>query len=135
MLQEQQKNQKMQTSISVGATILTALMGRKAASRSTLGRATTSARGASRIMKEAQDVKMAEENIKRLKIQFEELKKQLTEQIEDIKTETDPLKEELQSFLLRPKKKNISVDLVTLAWIPFWEKSDGSKIIAIKVPV
>src|SRR5439155_8488035 len=53
---EQAKNQKIQTAISFGATLLSSFMGRKAVSLTTLGRATTAARGVSRSMKEADDV-------------------------------------------------------------------------------
>src|SRR5262249_2590187 len=44
--QSQLHGQQVQTAISVGATVLSALFGRKALSTSTLGRATTAARGA-----------------------------------------------------------------------------------------
>ncbi len=52
--------QKLQTAISFGATLLGAFMGRKAVSATTLGRATTAARGVGRTMKEAEDVKRAD---------------------------------------------------------------------------
>ena len=60
---EQAKGQKFQTAISVGATLLSSFLGRKRASMSTLGRATTAVRGAGRSMKEAQDVDRAEDNV------------------------------------------------------------------------
>ena len=60
---EQSKSQKVQTAISVGATLLSSLMGRKSLSFSTLGRATTAARGVSRSMKEANDVGRAQETV------------------------------------------------------------------------
>ena len=53
---EQAKGQKLQTAISFGATLLSSFMGRKRASMSTLGRATTAVRGAGRSMKESEDV-------------------------------------------------------------------------------
>ena len=53
---QQVSQQKTQTAVSLGATLLGALMGRKAVSMSTLGRATTTARGVGRSMKEATDV-------------------------------------------------------------------------------
>ncbi|HZN09248.1 MAG TPA: hypothetical protein VFB65_20810, partial [Pyrinomonadaceae bacterium] len=60
---EEAKGQKFQTAISVGATLLSSFLGRKRVSMSTLGRATTAARGASRSMKEADDVGRAEETV------------------------------------------------------------------------
>src|SRR6185295_18958104 len=58
---EQAKDQKMQTAISFGATLLSSFMGRKRASMSTIGRAATAARGVSRSMREADDVDRAED--------------------------------------------------------------------------
>jgi hypothetical protein len=48
---EQATGQKLQTAISVGATLVGALLGRKALNVGTIGRATTAARGVSRSMK------------------------------------------------------------------------------------
>ena len=56
---QQVTQQTFQTAVSFGATLLGALMGRKAVSTSTLGRATTTIRGAGRRMKEAEDVERA----------------------------------------------------------------------------
>ena len=50
--QQQASQQKLQTAVSFGATMLGALMGRRAVSLSTLGRATTAARGVGRSAKE-----------------------------------------------------------------------------------
>ncbi|MDQ2951462.1 MAG: hypothetical protein M3R54_04295 [Chloroflexota bacterium] len=52
----------MQTAISVGATILTSLLSKKHINYSTIGRATTAARGAGRTMQQAGDVKRAEQD-------------------------------------------------------------------------
>ena len=52
----------VQTAISVGATILTSLLGNKRVNYSTIGRATTAARGAGRTMEQAGDVKRAEQD-------------------------------------------------------------------------
>ena len=61
--QQQVSQQRVQTAVSVGATIFGALLGRKMVSTSTLGRATTAARGVSRSMKETEDVAKAQERV------------------------------------------------------------------------
>ena len=61
--QQQVTQQKLQTAVSIGATMLGALMGRRSVSLSTLGRATTAARGVSRSMKESQDVANAQQRL------------------------------------------------------------------------
>ena len=116
---EQAKQQKLQTVISFGATLLTALTGRKKMSRSTLSRASTTAGRAGRAMKEAKDIERAEENLEALQNQRTELQARLEEEIEQITRSIDPLREELVPFAIRPKKKDISVSLVGLSWAPY----------------
>ncbi len=56
----------LQVAISIGATVIGAFLGRKAISATTLGRATTAARGAGRVLKERQDVGRAQETVEAL---------------------------------------------------------------------
>ena len=60
--EEQARQAKLQTAVSIGATVLGTLFGRRA-----LGRATTAARGVGRSMDQAGDVGRAEENVARLR--------------------------------------------------------------------
>jgi len=122
--QEQAKQQKLQTAISFGATVLSALMGRKAVSMSTIGRAGTTASRAGRVMKESRDVAMASENLEELERQLAELSAGLTEETERIRAQ-DPVAEELETVTVRPKKSDISVSLVSLAWAPVWRDDRG----------
>ena len=64
--QEQAKGQKLQTAISFGATILSAFTGRKLTSLSTLGRATTAARGVGRTLDQSGEVERAKDNLESL---------------------------------------------------------------------
>jgi len=122
---EQAKQQKMQTAISVGTTLLSAFVGRKAVSYSSLGRATTAARGASRIMKESQDIKRAQETVATHQQRLQELDASLKSEMEALATKIDPLTEELERVSVRPAKKDISVRLTTLVWMPHWQSPDG----------
>jgi hypothetical protein len=70
---EQAQGQKLQTAISFGATLLSSFMGRKAINMSTLGRATTTARGVGRSFKEADDVTRAQESLAAVEQQLAEL--------------------------------------------------------------
>jgi len=124
--QAQASQQKMQTAINVGATILGAVFGRKLVSRSNVNRAGSAMRGASRAMKESQDVNAAEENIEALQQQLAELDLQLKAELDAHAAGTDPLNETLEAISIRPKKTNISVRLLALAWMPHWQQEDGS---------
>jgi hypothetical protein len=122
---EQAKEQKLQAVISFGATLLTALTGRKKMSRSTLGRATTTVRGAGRAMRQATDIKRAKENLEVLDDQLTELQKTFSEEIEQAKTDFDPITEKLEIHTIKPKKMNIAVSLIALTWTPHWQDSKG----------
>jgi hypothetical protein len=123
---EQAKQQKLQTAISVGVTILDAFLGgRKTVRRSTIGRATTAARGAGRILKEGQDVGRAQENVQALREQLTELEAQVARESEALKTAVDPLSEDLEALEVRPKKTDISVRLLSLGWAPYWRDERG----------
>ena len=115
---QQAQQQKVQTAISFGTTVLGALFGRKRLGTSTLGRATTAARGMGRSMKESQDIDRAEESVTVLKEQLADLEKQLKMEIQQLETRIDPQTETFQTVEMRPKKTNISVRNVALAWIP-----------------
>jgi hypothetical protein len=122
---EQAKQQKMQTVISVGATLLGAFMGRKVLKAATLGRATTAARGVSRSLKESQDIGRAEDTVESVKKQTADLDALFQVEVEALSAKTDPLTETLETVTLRPKKSDISVRLVALAWAPCWMDPQG----------
>ena len=123
---EQAQQQKMQTAISVGVTILDAFLGgRKTVRRSTIGRATTAARGAGRILKEGQDVGRAQENRQALQQQLSELEAEVARESEALRTAVDPLSEELAALEVRPKKTDISVRVLSLGWAPYWRDERG----------
>ena len=122
---EQAKGQKFQTAISVGATLLSSFLGRKRVSMSTLGRATTAARGASRSMKESEDVDRAEENVAAITQKLADLDAEFKAETATLERSLDPQTEELGTVSLKPKKVNIDVKLVALAWAPYSREPSG----------
>lgn len=122
---EQTKQRKLQTMISLGATIVTSMLGRKRVSLSTLGRAATTARRAGDVLKEKKDIERARESLQELEEQLTGLKERLAVEIEQISASIDPLNEKLDSFFLTPRKKDISVSMVALAWVPYWQDEKG----------
>lgn len=117
---------KLQTAISFGTTLLGALLGRKAVSASTLGRATTAARGVSRSMKEQQDIGRASESVEALQGQLADLEAELKTETQTLETGSNAQGEQLETISVKPKKTNISVQLVALAWAPFWRGQSGT---------
>jgi hypothetical protein len=107
----------VQTGISMVATAVGALFGRKTIS-STLGRATTAARGMGRTMREREDVARAKENESALQEQLEASEHELAAEIENIHLALNPAALALEPVMLAPKKSHVTVRLVALAWIP-----------------
>jgi len=124
---QQAQQAKMQTAVSFGATLLGAFLGRKTVSAATLGRATTAVRGVGRSMKESQDIARAGETVEALQQQLADLEGQLQAETSALEVNTDPSAEKLESIALKPKKTNISITLLTLAWAPFWRETGGTK--------
>jgi hypothetical protein len=125
--QVESRSSQLQAAISVGATILGALMGRKTISATTIGKATTAIRGAGRAIKESQDVGQAEENREALQQQLSDLEAQFKSETDALLASTDPLTEKLETVSLKPTKSNIAVKLVALAWVPYWQDAKGSR--------
>jgi hypothetical protein len=117
---EQASASKWQTAISVGSTLLGAFLGRKALSAGNIGRATTAARGASRAYKESQDVGRADETVEALQQQLADLQAQFDAESNQIAQACDPQTEALETVTLKPKKTNITVRSLVLAWTPSW---------------
>jgi hypothetical protein len=82
--------QKIQTAISVGATVLGALFGRRVATSGSVGRATTAMRGAGRVAREKDDVKRAREDLKALEQQLLDLQLEFESQVEKLHARVDP---------------------------------------------
>jgi hypothetical protein len=124
----QATQQGLQVAISMGATLLGAFLGRKAVSATTLGRATTAARGAGRTMKEAQDVSRAKDTVGGLQQQLADLEADFTRESEALATRTDSSHEALETVSVKPTKANVAVKLVALAWAPYRRDARGNAV-------
>ena len=122
---DEAQGQKYQTAISFGATLLSSLLGRKKTSLGTLGRATTAARGVSRSMKESEDVDRAQDNVAAVSQKLADLEDEFKAEAAGLERSFDPQTEELGKVSLKPKKVNIDVKLVALAWAPYWHDTQG----------
>jgi hypothetical protein len=113
----QASQQKLQTGLSVGATILGALFGRKAIGAGSLGRATTAARGVGRSMKESEDIRRAAENLEQVDRRARELEEEVSAETRRIAEQFDATPE-IERLSLVPKRGQVSVQLVGLGWLP-----------------
>ena len=117
--QQQASESKLQAGVSVAATIVGAMLGRRAVSAGTLGRATTAARGMGRIGRESQDVGRAQEGLSVAIAKRDEVARALDADLHAIATRWDQARDEsLERVLLKPKRGGVSVQLVALVWMP-----------------
>jgi hypothetical protein len=122
---EQQKQQTMQTVISVGSTLLGAFLGGKGLSVGTVGRATTAAKSAGRIMQQKEDVDRAKETVTAHQQRLAEIEAEFKAETDQLAAKGDPATEQLDKISIRPAKKDIQVRFVGLAWLPYWQSQDG----------
>ncbi len=119
----QYTQQKSQTVISMGATILGAVFGRKLVSSRSVGRATTAARGMSRAARERQDVERAREKEEALRRDLQELEAAFAEDLAALDGAGDPSQFALEELTLAPRKSDITVTEPSILWTP-WRRSD-----------
>ncbi|MFO0912838.1 MAG: DUF87 domain-containing protein [Pirellulales bacterium] len=114
---DQAAGAKLDTAITFGAAVLNWLGGRRSRG-GTLGRATTAARGATRANRQSADVRRAEENLASVQEQRRELEEQVQREIESLAFRFDPLAAELTEIELKPRKTDVQLLQVALAWVP-----------------
>lgn len=124
----QAKNAKVSSALSFGAAILGGLLGgRKIASAGNIGKAATAARSATRAMSEGSDVDRAREDLEIAQQQLAELEASIKAETDAIAAKFDPSVETFEKVTVRPKKTDIRVDAVVLAWTPHWVDASGAK--------
>ncbi len=123
---EQAKQQKLQTAISFGATLLSSFLGSKRVTASSVGKATTAIRGASRSLKEKGDVDRSLETVETYKQHLADLETQFEQESEALAAKLDAAHTELVPVDIRPTKQNIQVRIIMLVWMPYLRNEDGS---------
>lgn len=107
------KEQKYQTAITVGTTLLGAFLGRKGVSG-----ARTSARDVGRTFKQQEEARDRIENLDSLKKERSAIEAEFQSELASMSSKTDPLSEQLEMVSLPAKKSNITVKLFSLVWDP-----------------
>jgi hypothetical protein len=115
---EQVSHQKVQSALSLGATVVGALLGRRVASLSTLGRATTAARGIARTQKEEQDVRRAEAALAAARQQLAALEEEFAAAVAAIEAGPDASAAPLARVTIAARKSQVVVERVALVWAP-----------------
>jgi hypothetical protein len=121
----QLSQQRMNTAVSIGSSILGALLGRKAISATNLNRVGTAARSATRMGHESQDVTRAEESLEVLQQRFADTQREVEAEVSRLETTLDPSTISLRSVEVPARKSDIAVGEVALVWVPWRKGADG----------
>jgi hypothetical protein len=124
---EQYSARKMDTAISIGASVVGALFGRKLASRANVGRAATAMRGIGRAADERGDVGRAEERVAQLRAKLAELEQGCRDEIARLEAASaDGLA--LEAVRVPARKADLDVAPLVLVWQPWRVAADGSAL-------
>ncbi|MGE3316549.1 MAG: DUF87 domain-containing protein [Planctomycetaceae bacterium] len=126
---EKEKSQatqsSMQAAISFGTSVLGALFGRKLKSAANVGRAATSMRSAGRVLREREDIAQAEETVEAIDKQIAQLDADFKAETERLEGAAAPEALKLEEIEIKPKKVDINVMQVSLAWVPYQVDASG----------
>jgi hypothetical protein len=117
---EQASGASVQTVISLGTTLLSAVLGRSA-----IGGASTAARGAGYAMRQRQDVHRARENLAKYEEQLEAMEDEFNDAVSALADTFDAARLELETIELKPRRTDIDVRTFALAWIPCERDGNG----------
>ena len=123
--QAQASRSTWDATIAMGSSVLGALMGRKTISKTNLNKATTAAKAAGRALQQRGDVSQAGESVEVLQRKYADLQAEFQSKIEEIHAALRPEALELEPLSLRPKKTDITVEKVVLAWMPYLVGAEG----------
>lgn len=118
-------SQALHTAVSVGATILGAFLGKRAISASSVSRAATAVRSATRIGSEQQDVARADDTVAAIQQKIADLKGQLDSELKALSGQLDPAAIQLRRVQVSPRKSDTAIGEVALAWVPWRVGADG----------
>jgi hypothetical protein len=115
--QEQAQQQKIQTAFSLGSTLIGAFMGRKMAKYSARSSSDVM-RGVTRTAKEKNDVNKALQILQSYQRQFLNLETEFKAEVAEIENKIRRNLNDLETITLKLDKKDISVKLLSLTWVP-----------------
>ncbi|MGB7327754.1 MAG: ATP-binding protein [Rubripirellula sp.] len=122
---EQYNQAKMSSIISVGASILGAFLGNKVASRTNVSKMSTAARGASRAAQQRGDVVRAEETLKQLALDMQDLDVELNEELDALGKQYRVEDWELETLVIPPRKSDLKITDPWILWTPWQVDGNG----------
>ncbi|MFO0922160.1 MAG: ATP-binding protein [Pirellulales bacterium] len=122
---EQSKQQNMQSMFQIGATVLGALLGNKIASKTTISKASTAARGLGRAAAERGDVARANESLEELMLDKQKLEDECQADIDEVSSQFSAENLTLEEIEVPLRKSDTRVQLLALVWVPWHVDEQG----------
>jgi hypothetical protein len=113
------RQQKLQTAFSFGATVLGAMMGRKVASATNIGRAVATANRAQRSATRKGEIARAEQELQVQQERFAELEKAFQEALRNAEQQFHAEDLPIESEDFAPRKSDIAIREMGLIWTPW----------------
>jgi hypothetical protein len=115
---DQATGKKMEAALSVGASLMSALFGRRTLSATNVSRMASAAKTAARTVKESKDVQLAEEGVEAVQQRIAALNEEFQAEVERLEGQPDAGAAPLETVSVKPKKTHVAVRKVVLAWTP-----------------
>jgi len=123
--ESQYKDKKIHTALSFGATLVGALFSRRKLTVGNVGRASSAMRNAGRVSKEKEDIGRAKDSLDALREQLQEMENTFQSEVDQLTAPLAPGDIPVEEYLVRPRKSDIAVQDVRLAWTPWSVDADG----------
>lgn len=118
----QYNQRKLDTAVSIGTSILGAIFGGRSTAAT---RAGSAARSAGRVFNERGDVARADESLEALTAERDALLKAIEQDAGSLSASLDPASVVLEKLRIAPRKSDIAVGRIALAWEPWRAGPDG----------
>jgi len=119
--ESQYAQRKLDTVVSIGTSVLGAIFGGRRGARG----AGAAARSAGRVFGEKGDVERATEGLEALRSEREALAQELEREVAELQAGLDPAAIRLDTVEVTPRKSDIAVAGLSLAWEPWRKGADG----------
>jgi hypothetical protein len=123
--QAQASRSSWDATIAMGSSVLGALLGRKAVSKTSVSKASTAAKAATRAAQQREGVSQAADSLGLLRQKYTDLQAKFQLEIEKIDAALRPESLIFESSSIRPKKTDITIERVVLAWLPYHVGTEG----------
>ena len=123
---DQASRAKFDSYLSIGRALLG--MGGRGGILGKIGRGVSASRGIGRASKQSSDIEIAEEALRDKEESLEDLRDEMQQDIDALEEKFDAANIELEEMPLKPRKTDIDIRRVALAWVPVGRDRSGFRV-------